>query len=424
MQKFIINGPVELAGEIAVKGAKNQALKIIPASILSREKITIKNLPQIEDVEKSLELLADLGAEIDRNGSTVLIDPKNINKIELNPLIANKFRSSLMFVSPLLARFGEVKFPHPGGCVIGADGRPIDVFLDGYRAMGAEIEEDGKFYHIKTNRGLQGADFFFSKLISVTGTEALMMAATLASGTTKLRNCALEPEIAPLAAYLNEQGAKIEGAGTSEMTITGVKEIGGGTFTIIPDRIETGSFAIMAAATGSEITITDCEPEHIRVLLEIFKKIDVPFAVDGRRLTIKKAKDIKPYNLKTHEYPGFPTDLQAPFTVLMTRALGRSLIHETIYDRRLMFTDSLAQMGANIIMCDPHRIVINGPFKLRGRKLTSPDLRAGIALLIAAMMAEGRTEIDNIYQIDRGYEKIEDRLNQIGAGIARADIAA
>lgn len=423
MQKFIINGPVKLTGEIAVKGAKNQALKIIPACILSKEKITIKNLPQIEDVEKSLELLTDLGAKIIRNGSTVEIDPKGIKKTELNPQIANKFRTSMMFVSPLLARFGEAKFPHPGGCVLGADGRPIDVFLDGYRAMGVKVKEDGKFYYLKAPKKLLSTDFFFSKLISVTGTEALMMAAVLASGTTKLRNCALEPEIAPLAAYLNEQGAKIEGAGTSEMTITGVNEIGGGIFTIIPDRIETGSFAILAAATGSEITITDCEPEHIRVLLEIFKKIGIPFTVDGKRLSVGKTKDIKPYNLKTHEYPGFPTDLQSPFTVLMTKAQGRSLVHETIYDRRLLFTDSLSQMGADIIMCDPHRVVVNGPVKLHGRKLTSPDLRAGIALLIAALMAEGRTEIDNIYQIDRGYEKIEDRLNRIGAGIERINIA-
>lgn len=423
MQKFIINGPAKLSGEIEVKGAKNQALKIIPASILSEEKITIKNLPDIEDVNKSLALLTDLGANISKKNTEVTIDPKGINKTRLNPQIVNQFRASVMFVAPMLARFGKVEFPHPGGCVIGADGRPIDVFLDGFSSMGAEIKGDGKFYHIKAKGGLRGADFFFHKLISVTATEAMMMAAVLAQGTTKLSNCALEPEISSLAEYLNRQGAKIKGAGTSEMIIEGVDRISADTFEIIPDRLETGSFAIMAAATGSEITIKNCQPEHIRVLLEVFKKIGIPFESGSDFLIIKKTKNIKPYNLKTHEYPGFPTDLQSPFTVLMTRAEGSSLIHETIYNRRLIFTDMLSQMGADIIMCDPHRVVVKGPSRLYGHKLTSPDLRAGIALLIAALMAEGQTEIENIYQIDRGYEKIDERLNKLGADIRRVDVS-
>ncbi|MBD3248276.1 UDP-N-acetylglucosamine 1-carboxyvinyltransferase [Candidatus Falkowbacteria bacterium] len=421
MQKFIINGPVKLSGEIEVKGAKNQALKIIPASILSKETITIDNLPDVEDVKKSLALLEDLGAKISQKGSKVEINTSGINKIELNPEIADKFRASIMFIGPMLARFGEVKFPHPGGCVIGAGGRPIDVFIEGFKAMGVEIKEDGKSYHLKTKNGLKATNFFF-KLVSVTATETLMMAAALAKGTTKLHNCAMEPEIASLATYLNSQGANIKGAGTPSMEIRGVGEIKAGNFKIIPDRVETGSFAIMAAATGSEITIKKCQPDHIRILLEIFKRINIPFKETADTLTIKKTKNIKPYNIKTHEYPGFPTDLQSPFTVLMTQANGNSLIHETIYDRRLLFTDSLSQMGADITMCDPHRVVVNGPSRLYGRTLTSPDLRAGIALIIAAMTAEGRTEIDNIYQIDRGYEKIEARLNKLGAKIKRVDI--
>lgn len=322
-----------------------------------------------------------------------------------------------MFVGPILARAGEVEFPHPGGCVIGAGARPIDLFLEGFKAMGADIRVNDGFYKIKAKK-LTGCEYFFTT-VSVTGTESLMMTAVLAAGRTILKNCAMEPEIVSLADYLNSQGAKIKGAGTPTIIIEGVESIRAGEYKIIPDRIETGTFAIMAAASKSEITITNCEPAHIESLLTIFSKIGIKFERGDNWLKIKKVKSIKPYSVKTHEYPGFPTDLQSPYTILMTQAEGRSLIHETIYDRRLLFTDILTQMGADIIMCDPHRVVVNGPTKLIGRKLTSPDLRAGIAIIIAALIAEGQTEIDNIYQIDRGYENIDARLRSLGADIKR-----
>jgi UDP-N-acetylglucosamine 1-carboxyvinyltransferase len=417
MSKFIIQGPAKLSGEIEVKGAKNAALKIIPAAILSREKITINNLPNIEDTGRALELIEDLGAEVSRQNGKCEIQISELSKNELSPLLANKFRASIMFTAPLLARLGEVKFPHPGGCVIGAATRPIDLFLEGFKAMGAEIKENNDYYHIKAKK-LKGCEYFFST-VSVTGTEALMMAAVLADGTTVLKNCAMEPEIPALAEYLNRQGARIIGAGTSTIKIEGVKEIKAGKFDIIPDRIETGTFACLAAAVKSEITITKCNPSHIESLLSIFQKQGIDFESGKDWLKIKPVKSIKPYNIKTHEYPGFPTDLQSPYTVLMTQALGSSLIHETIYERRLLFTDMLAQMGADIIMCDPHRVVVNGPTKLYGKKLTSPDLRAGIAMIIAALAAEGQTEIDNIYQVDRGYEDIDGRLRGLGADIKR-----
>lgn len=418
MSKFIIEGPTKLSGEIDVKGAKNSALKIIPTAILSTEPIRINNLPNIEDIDKSLSLMADLGAEIKREKSSITINPAGINKNELNPIFANKFRASIMFVGPLLARFGEVKFHHPGGCVIGASGRPIDLFIEGFRCLGADVEyTEDEFYHLKAKK-LTGCNHFFN-VISVTATEAMMMTAVLAQGTTILNNCAMEPEIKALADYLNQQGAKIHGAGTSTIIIEGVSEISAGIFDIIPDRIETGSFAIMAAATKSEIIIQNCNPEHIRVLLNIFKKINIPFEETGSSLHIKRADKIKPYNIKTHEYPGFPTDLQSPYTVLMTQAEGSSLIHETIYDRRLLYVDMLSQMGADIIMCDPHRVVVNGPSVLYGKKLTSPDLRAGIAMVISGLIARGVTEIDNIYQIDRGYEDLDGRLRKLGADIKR-----
>lgn len=417
MSKFIIQGPAKLAGEIEVMGAKNAALKIIPAAILSHEKITINNLPNIEDISRAIELIEDLGAKVKHNKKSVEIQIEQLAKNELKSSIANKFRASIMFVGPILARTGEVKFPHPGGCVIGSTSRPIDLFLEGFKAMGAEIKIKDDCYYIKAKK-LKRCEYFFTT-ISVTGTESLMMTAVLAEGVTILKNCAMEPEIAALAEYLNRQGAKITGAGTPTIIIEGVKKISAGEFNIMPDRIETGTFAIMAAAAKSEIKITKCDPAHIESLLSIFNKQRIKFERGADWLKIIPSKIIKPYNIKTHEYPGFPTDLQSPYTVLMTKARGSSIIHETIYERRLLFTDMLAQMGADIIMCDPHRVVVNGPTKLYGKKLTSPDLRAGIAMIIAALIAEGQTEIDNIYQVDRGYENIDGRLRALGADIKR-----
>jgi UDP-N-acetylglucosamine 1-carboxyvinyltransferase len=419
MPKFVIKGNQKLSGQIKVSGAKNMALKVIPAAILASGKITIKNLPNIEDVDRSLELIEELGAVIARQENSVEIQMSAEVKNELNEKLVNKFRASIMFVGPLLARYGEVKFPHPGGCVIGAGDRPIDLFLEGFEALGAEVSINDRHYHIKAKK-MKGAEYFFTK-ISVTGTESLMMTATLIPGQTILKNCAMEPEIEALANFLNTIGAKISGAGTPTIIIDGVSSLGAGECQIIPDRIETGSFAIMAAATNSEITITNCEPNHILNLLAIFKKIGIDFIQGPDYLTIKKHQGFKPYSLKTHEYPGFATDLQSPYIILMTQAQGTSLVQETIYDRRLLWTDMLSQMGADITMCDPHRVVISGPVKLHGKKLISPDLRAGIALIIAALIADSPTEIDNIYQIDRGYEKLDERLQALGADIQRHD---
>lgn len=419
MPKFIISGQKPLSGTIAVGGAKNMALKVIPATILSAGKTIVKNLPNIEDVDKSLELIVELGAKIERGKNFVEIDTSGINQIDFPTKLADKFRTSVMFVGPILVRLGEAKFPHPGGCVIGAGGRPIDLFLEGFKAFGAEIQMTDRDYHI-TAKNLHGADYFFTT-VSVTVTESLMMTATLIPGKTILRNCAMEPEIEALAEYLNSQGAKISGAGTATITIEGVEKIGAGECQIIPDRIEAGSFALLAAASRSEITITNCNPKHLLSLLSIFTKIGIPYEAGADYLKMKAATDIKPYDIKTHEYPGFPTDLQSPYLVLMTQANGTSLVQETIYDRRLLWTDMLSQMGANIIMCDPHRVVINGPAKLYGKRLISPDIRAGIALVIAALIADGVTEIDNIYQIDRGYEKLDERLIALGADIKRVE---
>jgi UDP-N-acetylglucosamine 1-carboxyvinyltransferase len=420
MSQFVIQGQQKLHGEISVAGAKNAALKIIPAAIFSSSPLRVTNVPDIEDVNKALKLIQSLGASVTRNKTEVVIDASNVNKNSLVNDLAGKFRASVMFVGPLLTRFSEVSFPMPGGCVLSSGAkRPIDLFLEGFQKLGATVKQEKDVYKI-TAKKLKGCEYFFTK-ISVTGTESLMMTAVFAEGKTILKNCACEPEIPALANYLNQQGANIQGAGTPTILIEGVKKISGGTYNIIPDRIETGTFAIMAAATNSKVMIKNCQPDHIAVLLNIFNKIGIPFRKGQDWLEIEKCQSIQPYDVKTHEYPGFPTDLQAPYVALMTQANGSSLVHETIYDRRLLYVDMLMQMGGDIIMCDPHRIVVNGPTKLKGKKLTSPDLRAGTAMIIAALIAHGETVIDNIYQIDRGYQRIEKRLRALGANIVRKD---
>jgi len=418
MENFEVIGGKELHGEIEVNGAKNFALKILPAIVLMSGKCKITNLPFIEDIRRMLELLEDLGAKVesDELQKTVEIDPTGINKTALSESLVRKLRSSIILAGPMLSKFGEVRMSHPGGCVIGK--RPIDMFLDGFGAFGAEVEWEEEAFILKAKDGkLKGADIFFPK-ITVTGTETMMMAAVLAEGKTFLRNAAMEPEISVLAQYLNSCGAKIKGAGSPTIEIEGVKEISGGEFRVIPDRIEAGTFVMMGLLTGSEIKIANCIPEHLGAVIPILKKAGANLEI-GEDYIITKKSDLVATSIATHEYPGFATDIQPPYTLLMTQAKGISIIHEAIFEGRLFFTDQLNTMGANIIMCDPHRVVVSGPTDLYGKRLTSPDLRAGITMILAGMIAKGKTVIDNIYQIDRGYEKIEERLQKLGVDIKR-----
>jgi len=414
MEKYFIEGGHKLAGEIAVSGAKNEALKILAASVLSEEPCTITNFPDIEDVSRMLELLTDLGANIERGDNSVTIDPKNIKAGKPSDELVKKLRSSVMLAGPLLARFGEVTMSHPGGCVIGQ--RPIDLFLAGFKALGAEIKETNHHYTLRAKK-LTGAKIVMPWM-AVTATESLMMTATLAEGTTTIINAAMEPEIPALADYLNSCGAKISGAGTSTIVINGVKKLAGGTCELIPDRIEAGTFVMMGLITNSEIKVTNCNPNHLEVVLTILEKAGAKLEIGDTWIKTKPSK-LKAVELRTHEYPGFPTDLQAPFTVLMTQAEGLSLIHEMIYEGRLFYVDKLTSLGAKAIMCDPHRVIINGPTKLNGHKLESPDLRAGMALVLAGLAAEGQTIIDNIYQIERGYENPIPKLQALGAKIKK-----
>lgn len=420
MEKFIIKGGRPLKGEIKVGGAKNMALKIFAAALLSKEDVIIENVPQIEDIGKLVQIMKDLGVKVEKTGKhEYTVNAKNISKTRLSPELTPKLRASVMLLAPLLARKGRATMPHPGGCAIGR--RPIDRFLEGFESMGVETSEDQNknCYKLKVAK-LKGSRFVFRR-VAVTATESIVIAAVLAKGTTTLINAACEPEIIALAEFLNSCGAKISGAGTPNVTIEGVEKISGGKFKVIPDRIEAGSFIILAAAARSDLVISGCNPSHLEVPLYVLEKkmgLNLKRGNDYVRVLPRK-KTLAGTEIQAHEYPGFPTDLQPPMAVLLTQASGMSMIFETIYENRLVYTDMLNRMGANIIMCDPHRVIINGPSCLRGKKVESPDLRAGIAMVIAGLVAEGTTEISNIYQIDRGYENLEKRLRKLGADIRR-----
>ncbi|MDI6778273.1 MAG: UDP-N-acetylglucosamine 1-carboxyvinyltransferase [Patescibacteria group bacterium] len=418
MSYFEIIGGKKLNGEIEVRGAKNAALKAVAAALLSREKWTITNFPFIEDTNRILEMVENLGVKVARGSNQVEIQAKSIQKNSLDKNLTKKLRASIILAGPMLARTGKVEMYHPGGCVIGR--RPIDMFLDGFQKFGAKIKwQDGHFRMSAAK--LAGAKIFFPK-ITVTGTETMMIAAVLAEGETILENAAMEPEIPALADFLNKCGAKITGAGTPIIRIKGIGRNGkirGGKMELIPDRIETGTFAILGAICGGKIKIKKCNPNHVRAFLVNLSKAGVKFEEKKNELVIWGAKSLKAINVSTHEYPGFATDLQPPFTLLMTQAKGSSLIHDSIFDGRLIFTDILNTMGSRITMNDPHRVTVNGPTDLHGKKIASPDLRAGITLVLAGLIAKRKTKIENIYQIDRGYERIEERLRKLGAEIKR-----
>ena len=418
MEKFIIQGGNPVHGDISVMGAKNHALKAVASSLLSAEPITISNVPEIEDIFRLLEILKEIGATVTHTKpGEYIIDTSKVNTTTLPVELVPQLRSSIVLSGPMLARFGEVIMPHPGGCAIGR--RPIDLFVSGFEAMGATHRfEDDVNYFTAPEGGLQGTRFVFPK-VSVTGTETLMMAAVLAHGTTTLVNTAQEPEVTALAEYLISQGARITGAGTSELVIEGVDSLGAGHAVVIPDRIEVLSFMYLALATKSQLTISNCRPEHIETPIQLAVDAGAQIDVADSSITVHPWQQLQPINVTTREYPGFPTDGQSPLTVFLTQIEGHSQVEETIYSNRMFYTDMLNRMGANITMHTPQHISIYGGAGLRGKKVESPDLRAGIAMVIAAVAAEGTTEIDNIYQIDRGYESIDSRLAAIGVNITR-----
>lgn len=413
-------GEKRLSGEIAVSGAKNEVLKAMAASILFEDEVVLENVPEIEDVARMRELLEDLGAEVEAGDHRLSINTNNLTDTELTSDIAKRMRASVVLIGPVLARFGRVSFPYPGGCVIGT--RPIDLFLDGFVKLGASVSLEGEQYHLLGK--LRGAEIFM-KVVSVTATETFMFAAILAEGTTVLKNAAMEPEIAHLAEYLNACGAQIEGAGTHTITIrgTGPLKAAGAVHRIIPDRIETGSFLILGALAASDLTITNCNPYDVEIVTSLLRDAGVPIEVGDDTIAIRgntgPNNAFRSFSIRTHEYPGVPTDLQSPLVVFLTQASGESTVFETIFENRLGWTQDLVRMGANITQMNPQQILVKGPTPLRGREVEGPDLRAGLAFLLAAIVAEGRSRIRNAYFIDRGYERIEERLSAIGASIVR-----
>ncbi|MCK4386574.1 MAG: UDP-N-acetylglucosamine 1-carboxyvinyltransferase [Candidatus Pacebacteria bacterium] len=426
--KFVIQGlggKKTLSGKIAVKGAKNAILPVMASGILFKDGFTATNVPEIEDLGRMAEIFDGLGLQINKQArGKYLINSEGINGAEIDENASKHLRASVIFTGPLLARQGELIFPHPGGCVIGA--RPIDLFLEGFKKMGAAVEIKKNKYFVKAKNGkLRGAEIFF-KIQSVTATETFIMAGVLAKGKTILKNVALEPEIVDLVNFLNSCGAQIKGAGTPTIEISGggLLKAKGQIYKTMPDRLETGSFLILGALCADNLEICDCNPQHIEILTEMLKDSGVNLELGKDYIKIinnggKPNGHFKSLNIKTREYPGFPTDLQAPLVVYLTQVGGDSFIFETIFEGRLNYTEDLVKMGAVIKMWDAHRATVNGPTVLKGRELDGPDIRTGFAFVIAGLVAKNESIINNVYYIDRGYESIEKRLRQIGADIKR-----
>lgn len=407
-----LGGKKELSGEFKINGAKNAATKMMAASILFKGDLTLTNIPAIEDVSKMAEILEKLGAKV--NG-TFTINTDGCSKTEIDGELAQQMRSSVALIGPMLARFKKVSLPHPGGCVIGA--RPINLFVDAFKKMGASVTTTDKEYLFEGE--LNGADIFLD-ISSVGVTETVMLAAVLAKGKTVIRNAATEPEIVNVGEFLNKSGANIEGLGTSTITIIGGEMLEAKEeFKTIPDRIEAGSMIILGALAATELKITNCNPDHLRSILSLLEKAGVDLEIGNDYVIVKGKNGYKSVNIKTHEYPGFATDLQAPMTVFLTQAEGESLVFETMFEGRLHYTDDLVKMGANIIMFDPHRVMVKGNGVLSGKTLEGPDLRAGLAFILAGIIAGGESRINNIHYVDRGHENIEKRLKEIGVNIER-----
>ena len=433
MASFEITGGKKLKGEITPQGAKNEALQILCAVLLTEEKVKINNIPNIRDVNKLLELLAALGVKINKiDGSTIEFISKDIDldylETESFREKASAIRGSVMILGPLLARFGKGKLPKPGGDKIGR--RPMDTHFIGMQNLGATYEYDGNssFYTIKAEK-LKGTDMLLDEA-SVTGTANILMAATMAEGTTTIYNAACEPYLQQLSKMLNSMGAKISGVGSNLLTIEGVEKLGGCEHTILPDMIEIGSFIGLAAMTGSDITIKNCRVDMLGVIPKTFQKLGIQLEINDDDIRIPPQENYKidtlidgsKLTISDAPWPGFTPDLLSIVLVTAIQAKGSVLVHQKMFESRLFFVDKLIDMGAQIILCDPHRATVIGMDRqqhLRGIQMTSPDIRAGVSLLIAALSAEGKSTIHNIEQIDRGYQDIDFRLNNLGADIRR-----
>ena len=412
MKRIKIVGGNTLTGTINISGAKNSAVALIPAAILSDEQVVIDNIPNISDIDALEEILTYLNADVVREDDRMTINSSKIVNREVPEAISKKLRASYYFMSSLLGKYKFVEMYFPGGCSIGA--RPIDQTLKGYRALGAKVVEEGNKFTISADELI--GDTVYLDMPSVGATVNIMLVAVKAKGETIIENAAKEPEIVNLATFLNNMGAKITGAGTSTIKITGVDYLGECYTEVIPDRIETGTYILAGALIGDKLTVNNIIPEHVGSLLEKLDEIGCDMEVTDNSVTISKVKNGNPVNVKTLGYPGFPTDLQQPLSTLLTQLNGKSTLEETIYENRFQNVKYLVDMGANIEI-DGKKIYVSGPTPLVGKEVTATDLRAGACLVLAGLAAEGETIVDNVEHVLRGYENIIGKLTNVGAKI-------
>lgn len=415
--QFIVTGGKKLQGTIPVRGSKNATTPILAATLLTKKECILTNIPLIEDVLRMIEIIEEMGAKVVWQGKrTVSITAKDIDPKKMDMTKVKKMRSSILLLGSLSARAEQFKIPHPGGCVIGA--RPVGTHFDALHKMGVSITQDEMFYKVNA-KNPHGGEVVLREF-SVTATEnALMLAAALPQKTT-IKIAAAEPHVQDLCHFLQRLGATVKGIGTHTLEITGKKVLGGARHMIIPDANEAATFLIMGAAAKSSIIVENAIEDHLTLVLEKMREFGVDFTISGRSIQVKPSLSLKAIpKLDARIYPGIPTDIQAPLGVLATQAEGTTLIHDTLYEGRFKYITELQRMGANATVSDPHRALITGPTSLYGKEVVSFDLRAGAALIIAALIAEGRTVINEAYQVDRGYERIEERLQAIGADIER-----
>lgn len=418
MDYLKVIGKKNLEGSVKISGAKNAALPLLAATILSSNKLNISNLPDVVDINTLLQLLEMLGATYDKNKNFLQIDSTTIDKTKATYEIVKTMRASILVLGPLLARFGHCEVSLPGGCAIGQ--RPVDLHLKALEQMGAIIEIKNGYIEAKAPDGLQGATIVFDK-ITVTGTENIVMAAALAEGTTTIINAAKEPEVIQLCEVLKDAGVDIQGIGTNTIIIVGSKQklLPFKKFSIIPDRIEAGTYLCTGAITNSILKVENVEPKHLEAVLAKFEEMGFTILKDKTSITILPANKVKPVNITTTEYPGFPTDMQAQFMALATMAEGMSIIDEKLFENRFMHVSELCRMGAEISVNGTTASIQGTPKKLLGTDVMATDLRASSALVIAALVAEGETHIHRIYHLDRGYDKLEKKLTALGANIIR-----
>jgi UDP-N-acetylglucosamine 1-carboxyvinyltransferase len=427
MEKFVIEGGVPLSGTMVPAGNKNGALPILASALLTEDEVVVRNVPKIRDVEAMLSILRAIGVEVSwRGANEVALCAKDVHEVEIERDLAELIRASFLLAGPLLARFGRAVMPPPGGDVIGR--RRLDPHLDAFRAMGATAD-CGREIVLSAPQGLRSTDVFMDEP-SVMASENALMAAALTPGTTVIGNAACEPHVQDLARMLVKMGADIQGIGSNLITVNGAKELHGCEHEVAPDHIEIGSFIALAGVTGGELRIKDTVPGDLRMIRLVFERLGLKTELDGNDVLVPGEQklvvqaDVGEYKSKIQDgpWPAFPADLTSIAVALATQAEGSILVHEWMFENRLIFTDKLILMGADIVMCDPHRAIVTGPRRLRGERVESPDIRAGMAMLLAALCAKGKSEIGNIRQIDRGYERIDERLRELGAQIERVAI--